>query len=153
MASALSALSGKQIITHNLSAALILASQENDHAIVVAGGVIRGADGSLTGAKTCHDIQSYHADCAVISASGLDSFGNVLDFDIEKVAVKQAMMNASGRKILLLDSSKFHKRGAVKVARLCDFDLCITNAPPTDTYIELFAASATPLEIAGCEAS
>ncbi|SEG86086.1 DeoR/GlpR family DNA-binding transcription regulator [Marinobacterium lutimaris] len=140
LAGALAALPATQIITHNLSAALIIAKLETRHSVVVTGGTIRGADGSLTGAKTCQDIRSYSADCAVICASGLDGEGNVLDFDLEKVEVKKAMMQASTRKILLLDSSKFRKRGAVKLAPLQAFDLCITDSAPEGEYAELFAS-------------
>lgn len=149
LACAMEVLSQKQIITHNLSAALLLSQLETDHSVVVTGGVIRGADGSLTGAKTCQDIQSYSADCAVICASGLDANGYVLDFDSEKVAVKKAMMKASDRAILLLDSSKFCKRGAVKVGHLKDFSLCITDSSPNDPYQALFEAAGLRLEVAG----
>lgn len=140
-------LSNKQIITHNLSAALSLAKQENHHFISVTGGTIRGADGSLTGAKTVSDVCSYHADCAVISASGLDNKGNVLDFDVEKVEVKKAMMSASSFCILLLDSSKFAKRGAARIASISQFDVCITDQRPSEAYLSVFSSSGTELAI------
>lgn len=147
VAHALKNLTGKQIITHNLSAALILASHDHSHAISVTGGTIRGADGSLTGAKTVKDIGIYRADCAVISASGLDSQGNVLDYDVEKVEVKKAMMSAAGFTILLLDSSKFAKRGAVRVASISQFDLCITDRRPDEEYMSVFASAGTKLAV------
>lgn len=148
VASAMAPLPGRQIMTHNLSAAMIFAALGSEHNVIVTGGSLRGADGSLTGAKTCEEIRSYFADCALICASGLDSFGNVLDFDMEKVAVKKAMMSSATRSILLLDSSKFLKRGALKVANLSEFDLCITDIFPEPSYKELFQQTGTELVVA-----
>jgi DeoR family glycerol-3-phosphate regulon repressor len=136
------------IITHNISAALILARQESGHTIVITGGTIRGADGSIIGAKTIKEISAYHTDCAVICASGLDTQGNILDFDIEKVEIKKAMMNAATSKILLLDSSKFAKRGAVRIGQLTDFDLCITDKQPTSIYQDMFTSGSISLVVA-----
>ncbi|CCN86016.1 DeoR/GlpR family DNA-binding transcription regulator [Vibrio nigripulchritudo] len=147
VAKLLKQLTDKQIITHNLSAALTLAGQDNHHSVCVVGGTIRGADGSLTGAKTVSDMATYHADCAIVSASGLDGNANLLDFDVEKVEVKKAMMAASSYRILLLDSSKFTKRGAVCVGNVSHFDVCVTDRLPSRDYQTLFAGLNTELKV------
>lgn len=132
-------LSNKQVITHNLSAALILAKQDK-HSVVVLGGMIRASDGAVTGDETYRQIKSYIADMSIISASGLDLSGHVLDFDIEKVEVKKSMMRASTTRILLLSSDKFRKTGVKIVGQIADFDYLITDQQPDATYMNMLAA-------------
>ncbi|MFD1382851.1 DeoR/GlpR family DNA-binding transcription regulator [Rhodanobacter aciditrophus] len=148
VASAMAVLERRQIITHNLSAAMTFAALGSKHNVIVTGGTLHGADGSLTGVKTCEEIKGYFADIALIGASGLDESGAVLDYDVEKVAVKKAMMSSAACRILLLDSSKFRKRGALKIANLSEFDLCITDVSPEPAYETLFQQSGTKLIIA-----
>lgn len=128
--------SPKQILTHNLSAALILAKQDQ-HMVVVMGGVIRGNDGAITGDETYRQIKAYFADVALIAASGIDVTGRVLDFDIEKVEVKKSMMKASTTKFLLLSSDKFKKTGVKIVAQIADFDYLVTDKEPNAEYMDM----------------
>ncbi|MBF7683174.1 DeoR/GlpR transcriptional regulator [Acinetobacter sp. B5B] len=129
-------ISHKQVITHNLSAALILAKQDK-HTVIVLGGIIRGSDGAVTGDETYRQIQSYLTDLSIISASGLDLAGNVLDFDVEKVEVKKSMMRSSTTRILLLSSDKFRKTGVKIVSSIDKFDYLITDQQPNEAYTQM----------------
>lgn len=143
----MSKLSNKQVITHNLSAALILAKQDK-HTVVVLGGVIRGGDGAVTGDETYRQIKSYIADLSIISASGLDLAGNVLDFDLEKVEVKKSMMRASTTRVLLLSSDKFRKTGVKIISSIADFDYLITDQEPDQAYIHMLKVHRLKLIVA-----
>ncbi|SDB85866.1 DeoR/GlpR family DNA-binding transcription regulator [Acinetobacter boissieri] len=140
-------LSNKQVITHNLSAALILAKQDK-HTVIVLGGIIRGSDGAVTGDETYRQIKTYIADMSIVSASGLDLTGNVLDFDLEKVEVKKSMMRASTTRILLLSSDKFRKTGVKIVASITDFDYLITDQQPEPAYTQMLKANRVKLIVA-----
>jgi DeoR/GlpR family transcriptional regulator of sugar metabolism len=50
-----------------------------------------------------------------------------LDFDAEKIAVKQCAMERAGTKALIADSGKFLRNARLEVAHLSAFDIIVTN--------------------------
>ncbi|WP_339935593.1 DeoR/GlpR family DNA-binding transcription regulator [Vreelandella glaciei] len=119
------------VVTHNLTAALALAVQHQLFDIHVVGGKVAGRDGALTGSRTIKELASYRLDVAMIAVSGIDAEGYLLDFDSEKIEVKQTMMRHAGRKVLLMGSAKLCQRGIQRVAHLDEFDqvICDVTAP------------------------
>lgn len=120
------------IVTHNLTAALILSAQHHAFDIQVVGGKVAGSDGALTGSRTIKELASYRLDVAMLSVSGVDADGYLLDFDSEKIEVKQTMMRHAERKVLLLGSSKLCQRGIQRVAHIDEFDQVICDAPASE---------------------
>jgi DeoR family transcriptional regulator, glycerol-3-phosphate regulon repressor len=79
----------------NLAAAGILAGRSGID-VFVLGGAVRGIDGSIAGETTLSMIAHFRFDVAIIGFSGLDCDGTPMDFDLDKVAMKQAAIDRSG---------------------------------------------------------
>ena len=69
-------------------------------------------------------------DVAVIACSGFDDDGTVMDFDIQKVGVKNVAMSNARRIILVADGSKFIRTAFVRISALEDFSHIVTDTEP-----------------------
>ncbi|MGU3494276.1 DeoR/GlpR family DNA-binding transcription regulator [Xanthobacteraceae bacterium A53D] len=120
------------VITTSVGAASILGgSQVGD--VVVTGGLMRGADGSLVGEAAISTLNTLRLDTAIIACSGFDDAdGAVMDFDVLKVATKKAMIAQSRRVILVADASKFARSALVRVTDFDAVSILVTDAPPPE---------------------
>lgn len=100
--------------------------------VVVTGGLLHGADGSLVGDDVTAMIGRFRFEVAVIACSGFDDNGTVMDFDIQKVGVKNAAMENARRTILVADGNKFLRTAFIRISALEDFSHVVTDTePPT----------------------
>ena len=88
-------------------------------------------EGGIFGSETEAFIRRFRADKAFIGAGGLTSEG-ITDADSRSCWVKRAMIERSGRTILVMDSSKFQVRQFEQVCALDQIDdlVCEAAAPP-----------------------
>lgn len=91
---------------------------------------MRGADGSLVGEATLSAIARFRFDHAVIGYSGLDIDGALMDFDLEKVAVKQHAMARADHVTAAGDASKFTRRALMRIAPPDAISRLVTDALP-----------------------
>ncbi len=124
-----------RIFTCSLAAATLLAG-EADLELVVLGGQVLGADGSLAGAMTTAAIQRFRFDLAVIGFSGFEPDGTFMDFDLQKVAVKQAAMARSRAAIAIGTASKFTRSAIVAIAATDAFTHLVTDRKPAPGVID-----------------
>ncbi len=129
------ALAGREnlhVFTNSLASAAALAGNQAMK-VVVTGGLLHGADGSLIGDDVTAMIGRLRFDVAVIACSGFDDDGTVMDFDIQKVGVKNAAMGNARRTILVADGIKFIRNAFVRISALKDFSHVVTDTdPPTE---------------------
>ncbi|MEP5760673.1 MAG: DeoR/GlpR family DNA-binding transcription regulator [Litoreibacter sp.] len=116
------------VITNNLNVANILAANPNCE-VVVAGGVLRRADGGLTGSMTMQVIEQFKTDIAVIGCSALGTDGDILDFDVQEVSVSQAILRRSRSSFLVADASKFERHAPVMIGSMRQVDHIFTDVP------------------------
>ncbi|MCO5148067.1 MAG: DeoR/GlpR family DNA-binding transcription regulator [Aquamicrobium sp.] len=132
-------LAGKRrlhVFTASLAAATIL----SDHPAIdlfVIGGSVRGVDGSLVGETTLSTLSRFRFDYAVIGFSGIDRDGAFMDYDIEKVGVKQAAMEQAGHSFVVGDSSKFRKSAIVRFSGRPDSLSLVTEMRPPAEVLEV----------------
>lgn len=138
---------GLRIFTNSLPAATIL-SAGGQAEVYVLGGSVRGQDGSLVGDATTAAIAGFRFDCAVIGFSGCEPDGTLMDFDLHKVAVKQAAIRHSRRTIAVGTADKFQRSALVAVAGFDAFSDLVTDAPLAPPIAERLAASGTALLVA-----
>ena len=115
------------VVTNNLNIANILAANPKCE-VVVTGGVLRRADGGLTGDMTVKMIEQFKTDIAVIGCSALDTDGDILDFDVQEVSVSQTILRQSRRSMLVADTSKFDRRAPVRIGSMAQVDTVFTDA-------------------------
>ena len=94
------------VITNNLNVANILATSPNSE-VIVAGGILRRADGALVGDVTAEFIGQFKVDYAIISSAAVDPDGSLLDYDFREVRVAQAIIKNARKSYLVADHTKF----------------------------------------------
>ncbi|MCP5366685.1 MAG: DeoR/GlpR transcriptional regulator [Hyphomicrobiales bacterium] len=129
VAQALNGRDDLHVFTNSLVAAMALAGGQARN-VVVTGGVLNGADGSLVGDEVTRTIERFKFDVAVIGCSGFDDDGTVMDFDLQKVAVKTAALANARQSVLVAHGGKFTRTAFVRVAAPADFSHLVTDAPP-----------------------
>jgi len=136
-----------RIFTPSLATGMILAGAP-DIELHVFAGTVRGADGSLGGATTVAGISAIRFDIAFIGFSGFDEDGTVMDYDLEKIAVKQAAIRRAEQAIILGDQSKFERPAIAQIAPLHEISKLVSDAPPPGRLAELLAAARLEIVVA-----
>lgn len=98
--------------------------------VVIAGGLVRGADGGIVGEAAGDFIRQFKVDFAVIGASAIDADGVLLDFDFREVKVAQAIIENARHVILAADSSKVNRPAPVRIGHLAQVDTFVTDLCP-----------------------
>lgn len=137
----------RSVHTNSIISAGIL-SDTRHFETYVAGGVLRGADGSLVGDTATRAFEAIAVDVAVIGCSGFAEDGTPMDFDPQKVAVKQAALRNARRAILVADASKFARPAVMLVAPLGRFAAIVTDSPPPAQLGARIRAAGVELAIA-----
>ncbi|BBK41022.1 DeoR/GlpR family transcriptional regulator [Allostella vacuolata] len=129
VARALRGRQGLRVFTCSLPAATLLADADGIE-LFVLGGEVRGADGSLVGDQTIAAIARFRFDHAFIGFSGCEPDGTLMDFDLRKVAVKQAAIARSRAAVAVGTAGKFARSAVVAVAAVDAFSHIVTDRPP-----------------------
>jgi DeoR family glycerol-3-phosphate regulon repressor len=132
---ALLALPSLTVVTASAANARILAANPRIE-VILTGGRMVGPDLSMAGPIALRTVSSYRYDWAIIACSGIDAEGMVLDFDAEKIAVKQCAMEKAGTKALIADSGKFARSALLEVAEIGAFDVVVTNEALPETLAQ-----------------
>ncbi|MFY9314740.1 MAG: DeoR/GlpR family DNA-binding transcription regulator [Burkholderiales bacterium] len=117
------------VITNNLNVVNILQGCTAIE-VIVAGGVLRHADGGIVGEPAVDFLRQFKADYAIIGASGIDEDGTLLDYDYREVEVSRKIVESSRHAILVADSLKYGRSAPVRIGHVSDIDYFVTDAPP-----------------------
>ena len=131
---------GLRIITNNLNVATILSQNENFE-VIVTGGVVRSRDTGVTGEATIDFIKQFKIDFGVISVSGIDSEGTLLDFDYHEIRVGQAIIANSRKVFLVADHTKFGREAMVRLCNIREVDALFTDQRPQPAMCEMLSAA------------
>lgn len=124
-ASVLAKRKGFTIFTNSMPAAMNFDPQE--HQVFVLGGKVAGKDGSIVGIEALNLIRNVSLDYALIACSTIDQDGRVMDFDLDKIAIKKAAMNAAQKSLLLATQGKFGRTALAVIAETEQFDKVVTQ--------------------------
>lgn len=136
------------VITNNINVVNILSGAPGKE-IIIAGGVVRAADGGIVGEATVDFIRQFKVDFAVIGASALDEDGSILDFDFREVKVAQAIMQNARNTVLVADAMKFGRTAPVRIAHVSALDRMVTDEPPPAAFAAICRAHDVRVVIAG----
>jgi DeoR family glycerol-3-phosphate regulon repressor len=139
---------GLLVITNNIHVATILLPCPKIE-VILAGGMLRKADGGIVGEAAVDFIAQFKVDHAVIGASAIDDDGAMLDFDYREVRAAQAILNNARNIILVSDAMKFTRSAPVRIGHLSQVDIFVTDRSPPEAIVELCRHSGVQLEIAG----
>lgn len=138
---------GLLVITNNLHVATILMPRPRID-VILAGGMLRKADGGIVGEAAVDFITQFKVDHAVIGASAIDEDGAMLDFDYREVRVAKAIMQNARNVMLVADAMKFTRSAPVRIGQLSDVNIFVTDRQPPDSIVEYCRRSGVSLEIA-----
>lgn len=138
LADALHAKQGLQIMTNNLHALIRLCRMEFE--LIVAGGRVRRRDQDVIGGDAWRFFQRYRVDVGIVSVGGMDSQGQLFDYNDDEVMAREALLAHAAYRILVLDSTKFELPLRCAAGRLADYDAVITDVPLPDRLRSPLAA-------------
>lgn len=139
--------SGLRVFTSSLATAMILAGHD-DIELHVFGGACRGPDGSLVGAATIAAIGDIHFDCAFLGYSGFDDDGALMDFDLDKIAVKRAALRRTEMAIAVGDATKFSRRAVARLSPPDDLAHLVTDGKPPANLADAFRKAGLAVTVA-----
>jgi len=148
VATALRGHKGLMVITNNLNVANILLGYPAIE-VIVAGGVLRHADGGIVGEPAVDFLRQFKADYAVIGASAIDEDGTLLDYDYREVEVSRKIVESSRHAILVADSLKYGRSAPVRIGHISDIDHFVTDAAPPPRLQRICAQHHVAVDLAG----
>ena len=122
---------GLMAITNNINVASLMRGYSQIE-VVVAGGVLRHADGGIVGEAAVDFMRQFKVDFAIIGASAIDPDGSLLDYDYREVRVTQTIMDNARHVILVADSTKFERTAPVRVGHVSQVNTFVTDVCPSD---------------------
>jgi len=115
------------VVTNNLNIANILSANHSCE-IILAGGILRRADGGIVGGMTVEMVKQFKFDFSVLGCSAIDSDGDLLDFDGQEVMVSGTAIKRSRKIMVLADQLKFQRTAPLKICSLGEADFLFTDA-------------------------
>ena len=134
------------LVTNDLNIAMKLASIPSIN-LICTGGIARQNVYTLEGSQVTDFIRNLRVDKSFIGADAIHPDGVIANVNIEEVPIKQAMINAADKVILLTDSSKFGTTGFAKVCDIIDCDLIITDHGLAENYRQFIEKKGVSLVI------
>lgn len=124
------------VVTNNIHVANILSANVNCE-VIVAGGMLRRADGGLIGEATVDFVNKFKVDFAVIGASAIDDDGALLDFDYREVRVARAIIDNARATYLVADGTKLSRSAPVRIAGVGEIDAIFTDRIDSEALIQV----------------
>lgn len=129
---------GLQIMTNNLHAMIRLCSMEAE--LIVAGGRVRQRDQDVIGGDAWRFFHRYRVDVGIVSVGGMDSQGQLFDYNDDEAMAREALLTNAAYRILVMDSTKFDLPLRRAAGELADYDAVITDIPLPDQLRSPLAA-------------
>lgn len=114
------------VVTNNLNIANILAANPSCE-IILAGGVLRRADGGIVGGLTVEMVKQFKFDYSVLGCSAIDADGDLLDFDGQEVMVSSTAIQRSRKVMVVADHLKFQRKAPFTICSLQDVSVLFTD--------------------------
>jgi DeoR/GlpR family transcriptional regulator of sugar metabolism len=114
------------VITSNV-AVLDELREDDTVRLVMLGGVLRRNYLSLVGSLTEAALRQVSADLVFLSCTGVRSSGHVVDDMAIETPIKQSMIEAADRVVLVAAAAKFPGTGSLRVCSLSDVDVVVTS--------------------------
>ncbi|WP_431278650.1 DeoR/GlpR family DNA-binding transcription regulator [Leifsonia poae] len=124
------------VITSNLA---VFDELRDDEAVrvVLLGGVVRRNYRSLVGSLAELALSQISADVVFLSCTGVRANGHVVDNMAVEAPIKQSMIAASDKVVLLASEAKFPGTGALRLCSLTDVDVLVTTSGAPEETIAL----------------
>ncbi|WP_340115500.1 DeoR/GlpR family DNA-binding transcription regulator [Pelagibius sp. 7325] len=136
---------GLTVITNSTRIAAVLAEHGNRTVIFLLGGRFDGDNHETVGPTAISEIQSFHADHALITIGALDEAAGATDFNFDEAQIARAMMDNADNLIVAADASKFQRRAAFAVCPLARIGALVSDRRPPGGLAAALAEAKVPL--------
>ena len=123
------------VVTNNLNIANILAVNHSCQ-IIIAGGVLRRADGGIVGGLTTEMIKQFKFDYSVLGCSAIDADGDLQDFDDQEVMVSKTAIQRTRKVMVVADQLKIERQAPLTICSLADVAVLFTDCTLPAQLIE-----------------
>lgn len=123
------------IISASVSASSLL-SQNKDVDVVQLGGLVRESSVSVVGSFAEDMLRYFNCNLLFMGADGVDLEFGVTTTNMMEANLNRMMMDAAQKTVLLVDSSKFGKKGFSKICDCDKVDRIITDEKIPQIYLE-----------------
>ena len=137
---------GLLVITNNIHVAAILTPAPAID-VIIAGGMVRKADGGVVGEAAIEFITQFKMDHAVIGVSAIDDDGSLLDFDYREVLASRAIIKNARNIILVADAMKFTRTAPVRIGHISQVDRFVTDRPPPETIVDICRHNGVTIDV------
>ena len=123
------------VLTSNLA---VLDELRDDSAVrlVMLGGVLRRNYRSFVGSLTEAALDQVSADLLFLSCTGVRPSGHVMDNMAVEAPIKQSMIKAADRVVLLATAAKFPGTGALRLCALSAVDHLVTTSGANENTLD-----------------
>jgi DeoR family transcriptional regulator, glycerol-3-phosphate regulon repressor len=133
VARALSELSNLVIVTNSTEIARTFMPNPGMK-VYLAGGEIRADDAAAFGPSTLDFLGQFDVDAAILTVGAIHAENGLMDFHLCHAEFSRAVMARAQKTIVVADSSKFGRRGLVRVSGFDAIDILVTNARPPKPF-------------------
>lgn len=123
------------VISASVSASSMLSQNKNIN-VVQLGGVVRESSVSVVGSFAEDMLKYFNCSLLFMGADGVDLDFGITTTNMMEASLNRMMMNTSQQTVLLVDSSKFGKKGFSKICDIRDIDRIITDDGIPQMYLE-----------------
>jgi DeoR family glycerol-3-phosphate regulon repressor len=116
--------------------------------VIVAGGIVRRADGGVVGETAVDFMRQFKVDFAIIGVSAIDEDGSLLDYDYREVKVAQAIIENARHTILVADSMKYERSAPVRIGHISQLGSFVTDRSPPEEIARICVDNDIEIEIA-----
>lgn len=117
---------GLLVITNNVNAVHIMKNFLGIE-LIIAGGMVRRADGGIVGVAAVDFINQFKVDFAVIGVSAIDEDGSLLDYDFREVRVAQAIIKNARHVVLVADLLKLERTAPVRLGHISQINTLVID--------------------------
>lgn len=135
------------VVTNDLACATRMV-QARQGAVILTGGTVRPGTTTLIGEPAHGFLSGIHADIAFVGVHTI-SGGAFTETSLQVAGMKQLMIRAAKRVIVLADSSKFGPPSFCEICGVADVAEVITDAGAREAQIEAVRAAGAICTIAG----
>jgi DeoR family transcriptional regulator of aga operon len=123
------------VVSASIKASMILSGRD-DINVIQLGGNLRKRSMSVIGNFATDILKDITCSKVFLGVDGVDPEFGVTTSNIEEAELNRAMMNSALKTILLIDSSKFGRKGFGKICSLDKVDVIITDAAAPDSIMK-----------------
>lgn len=136
------------VFTNSLTIALELENAANRVEVVVTGGTLRPLQHSLVDPLATSILEQISGHAAFIGCNGVHPTRGVTNLNLPETRVKQAMLHAARRCIVVADGSKLGEVALAQICPLKEVDLLITDTSADPETVTLLRNRGVDVDVA-----